>query len=126
MTMLGERTMNSICAILLALLLCSCATTAPHKAHLSAPQKSDDRSSIFIIGPVQKPGRYHLQKGRTLRGVIDLAGGCEWWADSVRLRRGCEVIYERRPGLHKCQEYDYGDAPDLQSGDLIEFTLHYD
>lgn len=116
--------MKTTGVLLLAFLLCSCTTSTSRQPNLNSTQELSDVSWVAVAGPVKLPGLYRHDDGLTVRQAIDQAGGCEWWAVSVKVVRNGEEIYSRRPGLRKCQEYSYADAPELQSGDVIEFTGH--
>jgi polysaccharide export outer membrane protein len=59
---------------------------------------------IYVLGKINKPGEYLLQKDMTVVQAISLAGGLAEWADSSDIR-----LIRKIKGTEKAFRVDYDD-----------------
>jgi polysaccharide export outer membrane protein len=72
-------------------------------------------AKIYILGHINKPGEYPLQKNMTILQAISLAGGLGQWADTSRIR-----LIRKINGVEKTFEVNF-DA--IVSGDDLSLNV---
>jgi polysaccharide export outer membrane protein len=77
-----------------------------------------DFRPYFVVGEVEKPGRYPAMEGTTLMGAIATAGGYTYRADQKR-------IFIRRAGDQTEYQVDPGQPLTIAPGDVIRVGERY-